>query len=57
KTLAPVLAPAFRAVGVDPSVLAGLLLANESGGWPLALALADDPEIEHFTFLGAYTEA
>ena len=43
--LAPVLAPACRAVGIDPSIIAGLLLANDSGGWPLAMALAEDEQI------------
>ncbi|MBQ3860794.1 MAG: ethanolamine utilization protein EutH [Clostridia bacterium] len=49
KIAAPVLSPVCEALGIDPSVIAGLLLANDSGGWPLALALAKDPEIGRFT--------
>ena len=44
-TLAPVLTPALGKVGIDPSVIAGLFLANDSGGWVLALALAKNEEI------------
>ena len=43
--LAPALSPVLGKLGIDPSVVAGLLLANDSGGWPLALALAEDPEV------------
>ena len=48
-TLAPVLTPAFEKIGMDPSVIAGLLMANDSGGWPLALALARDEAVGRFT--------
>ena len=41
-SLAPILSPTLGKLGIDPSVIAGLFLANDSGGWPLALALADD---------------
>ncbi len=41
KGLGPITAPFFRAFGADPSALAGLILANDSGGARLALALAD----------------
>ncbi len=44
-SLAPILSPAFGKLGIDPSVIAGLFLANDSGGWPLALALADDAAV------------
>lgn len=47
--LAPVLTPFFLKVGIDPSVIAGLFMANDSGGWPLALALAEDELIGKFT--------
>ena len=43
--VAPVVSPVFRAVGIDPSVISGLLIANDSGGWPLALALAEDEAV------------
>ena len=47
--LAPILSPAFGKLGIDPSVIAGLFLANDSGGWPLALALADDAAVGRLT--------
>ena len=48
RTLAPALTPVCAAVGIDPSVIAGLLIANDSGGWPLALALARDETVGRF---------
>ena len=42
--LAPVVAPVFRFLGADPGMFAGALLANDMGGGPLALELADDPQ-------------
>lgn len=45
KFLSPVLTPFCGKLGLDPSLLAGLLLADDSGGWPLALALAEDPAV------------
>lgn len=45
KYLAPVLSPLCQSVGIDPSIVAGMLLANDSGGWPLAMALTQDEEI------------
>ena len=54
--LAPVLAqvlalavsPVLRGMGADPSALAGLFFANDSGGSALAMALADDPAMGLF---------
>jgi len=43
--LSPVLAPFLERIGIDPSVIAGLFLANDSGGWSLATALARDPDV------------
>lgn len=48
KYLAPVLTPVCEAVGIDPSIIAGLFLANDSGGWPLAMALAQDELVGKF---------
>ncbi|MBR5681095.1 MAG: ethanolamine utilization protein EutH, partial [Clostridia bacterium] len=48
-SLAPVLTPVFGKLGIDPSVIAGLFLANDSGGWPLALALANDAAVGRLT--------
>lgn len=49
--LGPVVSPLFHAMGVDPSILAGMLLANDSGGLPLALELADSREAGLFSGL------
>lgn len=49
KYLAPVLTPFFASLGIDPSMIAGLLMANDAGGWPLATALAQDELIGKFT--------
>ena len=48
KYLSPVLAPMCASVGLDPSFVAGILLANDCGGWPLALALGQDELIAKF---------
>ena len=34
--LSPAVSPLFRALGLDPSLFSGLLLANDSGGAALA---------------------
>ena len=49
--LGPVVSPLFHAMGVDPSILAGMMLANDSGGLPLALELADTQEAGLFSVL------
>lgn len=41
KGIAPVISPLFRAIGADPSLFAGMILASDSGGAALALELAD----------------
>ena len=46
--VSPVLTPLCQAVGIDPSFIAGLLLANDCGGWPLALALGQDELVAKF---------
>ncbi|MBE6725943.1 MAG: ethanolamine utilization protein EutH [Ruminococcaceae bacterium] len=48
RILAPTLAPVCDAVGIDPSVIAGLFIANDSGGWPLAMAVARDEVLGRF---------
>lgn len=48
-SLAPVLTPVLGKIGIDPSVIAGLFMANDSGGWPLALALAEDADVGRLT--------
>ncbi|MBP3323870.1 MAG: ethanolamine utilization protein EutH [Clostridia bacterium] len=46
--ISPVLSPVCQALGIDPSFIAGLLLANDCGGWPLALALGQDELVAKF---------
>ena len=36
-SLAPAVSPFFRAIGADPSLFAGFILANDSGGAALAM--------------------
>lgn len=42
--LAPVITPLFQAIGVDPAMFAGAILACDMGGWPLAQEIAVSPE-------------
>jgi len=42
--LGPVISPLFEAIGVDPAMFAGAVLACDMGGWPLAGELANSPE-------------
>lgn len=42
--LTPAVAPIFRVFGADPSILAGLILANDAGGAALAMEMAQSPE-------------
>ncbi|WP_083441559.1 ethanolamine utilization protein EutH [Nitriliruptor alkaliphilus] len=44
RILEPVIVPLYTAVGADPSMFATTLLANDMGGYPLALELAIDPD-------------
>lgn len=43
RLLTPVVTPLFTAMGADPSALAGMILANDSGGAALAAEMALDP--------------
>lgn len=49
--LGPVIAPGFRALGIDPSMIAGMLLANDCGGAALAMELADSEQAGRFSGL------
>ena len=49
--LSPVVAPLYEALGADPAMFAGTLLANDMGGYPLARAMTDNPEIANFSGL------
>ncbi|MBQ7096271.1 MAG: ethanolamine utilization protein EutH [Clostridia bacterium] len=51
KVLAPVVAPVFGWLGADPSAFAGILLACDMGGAPLAEELAKNPEAAHLSGL------
>lgn len=53
--LTPLLSPLMQAIGADPSAVIGLILANDSGGGSLALAMADSQEagLFHGMIVGA----
>lgn len=53
--LKPVVVPLYEFLGADPAMFATTLLANDMGGYPLALELAKDPQAGLFagTILGA----
>ena len=42
QVLRPVVVPVFRLLGADPGMFPGSILANDMGGAPLALELAED---------------
>ena len=44
KILEPVVVPDYTALGADPSMFATTLLANDMGGYPLALELAESTD-------------
>ena len=49
--LTPALAPVYNAIGADPAMFAGTLLANDMGGYPLAQQMTTDPDIANFSGL------
>ena len=53
--LKPIIVPLYSALGADPAMFATTLLANDMGGFPLAMELAQTPEAGLFagTILGA----
>lgn len=51
KVLAPVVVPVYTALGADPAMFATTLLANDMGGYPLAMELAKTPEAGKFAGL------
>ncbi|WP_106766204.1 ethanolamine utilization protein EutH [Paenibacillus faecalis] len=53
--LSPIVVPLYTALGADPAMFATTLLANDMGGYSLALELAQNPEAGLFagTILGA----
>lgn len=44
KILEPVVVPVYTALGADPSMFATTLLANDMGGYPLAIRLAENTD-------------
>lgn len=51
KILRPVVEPVYTFLGADPAMFATTLLANDMGGYPLALELAKTPEAGLFAGL------
>ena len=50
KVLGPVIIPVFNAVGSDPAMFASIL-ANDMGGYPLAMSLTQNTQIAQFSGL------
>lgn len=48
RLLRPVLVPVYGFLGADPAMFAGSILANDMGGAPLAMELAQNPEAGQF---------
>lgn len=48
RLLRPVLVPVYGFLGADPAMFAGSILANDMGGAPLAMELAQSPEAGRF---------
>lgn len=53
--LRPAIVPLYQAVGADPAMFATTLLANDMGGYPLAMQMATNPAVGRFAgiILGA----
>ncbi len=51
KILTPIVAPVYQALGADPAMFATTLLANDMGGYPLAMEMALTPEAGLFAGL------
>lgn len=46
KVIAPVISPVFKLVGADPAMISGIILAIDTGGYPLAQVMTTDPDIQ-----------
>ena len=44
RILEPIIVPVYSALGADPAMFATTLLANDMGGFPLAMEMARDPQ-------------
>ncbi len=51
KVLLPIVGPLYAILGADPAMFATTLLANDMGGYPLAMELAKTPEAGKFAGL------
>ncbi|MGI6722217.1 MAG: ethanolamine utilization protein EutH [Anaerovoracaceae bacterium] len=51
RVLSPVVVPVFESIGADPSLFAGIFLATDMGGTPLAEEMAKDPQAALFSGL------
>ncbi|MBS4537855.1 ethanolamine utilization protein EutH [Clostridium sp. D2Q-11] len=51
KILTPIITPIYSALGADPAMFATTLLANDMGGYPLAIEMAQSPEAGLFAGL------
>ncbi|WP_299734176.1 ethanolamine utilization protein EutH [uncultured Endozoicomonas sp.] len=49
--LSPLVSPLYEALGADPAMFAGTLLANDMGGYPLAQAMTTDADVANFSGL------
>ena len=49
--LKPIIVPIYTALGADPAMFATTLLANDMGGYPLAIELAENPAVGNFAGL------
>ena len=44
RILRPLIVPCYHFLGADPSIFAGTCVANDMGGYSLAVTLADSPK-------------
>jgi ethanolamine transporter len=51
KLLSPIITPIYQFLGADPAMFATTILANDMGGYPLAMQLAHTPEAGTFAGL------
>lgn len=51
KVLLPIIGPVYQALGADPAMFATTLIANDMGGYSLAMELAESPEVGKFAGL------
>ena len=51
KLLSPIVTPIYQILGADPAMFATTILANDMGGYPLAMQLAQTPEAGKFAGL------